>query len=81
MAVKCKSVGASLCGEGDPDLKVRLLDGGATHPLRTGLPDELEKADLVPVDLAHGRVSLKQDPVTGTIRMKGALSLLFQFGA
>ena len=47
MAVKCKSVGASLCGEGDPDLKVRLLDGGATHPLRTGLPDELEKAELV----------------------------------
>ena len=73
MAVKCKSVGASLCGEGDPDLKVGLLDGGATHPLRTGLPDELEKAELVPVDLAHGRVSLKQDPVTGTILVEGGI--------
>ena len=59
--------------EGDPDLKVGLLDGGATHPLRTGLPGELEKAELVPVDLAHGRASLKQDPVTGTILVEAGI--------
>ena len=73
MAVTCKSLGASLCGGGEPDIKVGLLDGGATHPLRTGLPNELAKAELVPVDLAHGRVSLKQDPVTGTILVEGGI--------
>ena len=36
MAVKCKLVGASLCGEGELGIKVGLLDGGATHPLRRG---------------------------------------------
>ena len=73
MAMQCKSVGASLCDGGEPDVKVGLLDGGATHPLRTGLPNELAKAELVPVDLAHGRVSLKQDPVTGTILVEGGI--------
>ena len=73
MAVKCKPVGASLCDGGEPDIKVGLLDGWATHPLRTGLPSELAKAELAPVDLAHGRVSLKQDPVTGAILVEGGI--------
>ena len=44
-----------------------LLDGGATHPLRQALPGELEKAERVQVELAHGSIMLHQDPVTGTL--------------
>ena len=35
------------------DQKLALLDGGATHGLRRGLPHELEGAEMVTVELAH----------------------------
>ena len=44
-----------------------LLDGGATHPLRMALDGEIEKAELVTVELAHGQIQLHQDPTTGTL--------------
>ena len=44
-----------------------LLDGGATHPLRRGTPQELSVAEDVVVELAHGSITLKQHPITGTI--------------
>jgi hypothetical protein len=40
------------------DQKLALLDGGATHGLRRGLPHELEGAEMVTVELAHGSTSL-----------------------
>ena len=40
------------------DQKLALLDGGATHGLRRGLPHELEGAEMVIVELAHGSTSL-----------------------
>ena len=56
MAVQCKSLEpSSIVDEGMVD-KVGLLDGGATHPLRHGSRKEIEEAEEVPVDLAHGRV-------------------------
>ena len=36
------------------DQKLALLDGGATHGLRQGQPQELEGAEKVTVELAHG---------------------------
>ena len=44
-----------------------LLDGGATHALRRGTPQELELSDPVEVELAHGSIELRQHPITGTI--------------
>ncbi len=44
-----------------------LLDGGATHALRRGNPQELANSEKVLVELAHGSVELKQHPLTGTI--------------
>ena len=44
-----------------------LLDGGATHPLRRGTPQELSVAEDVVVELAHGSITFKQHPITGTI--------------
>ena len=44
-----------------------LLDGGATHALRRGNPQELANSETVLVELAHGSVELKQHPLTGTI--------------
>ena len=44
-----------------------LLDGRATHPLRRGTPQELSVAEDVVVELAHGSITLKQHPITGTI--------------
>ena len=35
---------------------LNLLDGGATHPLRMALDGEIEKAELVTVELAHGQI-------------------------
>ena len=71
MAVRCKSLGPlSMEYEGMMG-KVGLSDGGATHPLRKGSRQEIEEAEEVPVDLAHGRVWLRQHPVTGTILVEG----------
>ena len=44
-----------------------MLDGGATHALRRGTPQELELGETVEVELAHGSIELKQHPITGTI--------------
>ena len=44
-----------------------LLDGGATHPLRTARPGELDHAVQVNVELAHGSVTLHPDERTGTL--------------
>lgn len=52
---------------GQPDGPTGLLDGGATHPLRRGSPQELANSETVLVELAHGAVELKQHPITGTI--------------
>ena len=52
---------------GQPDGQTGLLDGGATHPLRRGSPQELANSEVVLVELAHGSVELKQHPITGTI--------------
>eukprot|EP00435_Cladocopium_sp_Y103_P055960 s898_g18.t1 len=40
------------------DLKLALLDGGATHGLRRGTADELAGAEMVTVELAHGSTTL-----------------------
>ncbi len=44
-----------------------LLDGGATNALRKGSPSELQKATEVTVELATGKATLFQDPMTGTL--------------
>ena len=38
----------------DRAVKVALVDGGATHALRRGIKSELENAEPVMVELAHG---------------------------
>ena len=52
---------------GQVDGPTGLLDGGATHALRRGDPQELATSESVLVELAHGSVELKQHPLTGTI--------------
>ena len=44
-----------------------LLDGGATNALRRGTPKELANANEVTVELATGKATLFQDPLTGTL--------------
>ena len=41
-------------------VKVALVDGGATHALRRGTKSELENAEKVTVELAHGSTVLKK---------------------
>ena len=52
---------------GQVDGPTGLLDGGATHALRRGDPQELATSESVLVELAHGSIELKQHPLTGTI--------------
>ena len=40
-------------------VKVALVDGGATHALRRGTRSELENAEKVTVELAHGSTVLR----------------------
>lgn len=44
-----------------------LLDGGATNALRRGSPSERQRATEVTVELATGKATLFQDPMTGTL--------------
>ena len=52
------------------DQKLALLDGGATHGLRRGLPHELEGAEVVTVELAHGSTSLFRKAGCSTLLAK-----------
>ena len=52
---------------GDGLSRTGLLDGGATHPLRRGTPEELAVAEPITVEVAMGSVQLKQHPVTNCI--------------
>ena len=61
--VKVVNIKRMVNGEGPTGL----LDGGATHALRRGTPQELETSDPVEVELAHGSIELRQHPITGTI--------------
>ena len=52
------------------DQKLALLDGGATHGLRRGLPHELEGAEMVTVELVHGSTSLFRKAGCSTLLAK-----------
>ena len=52
------------------DQKLALLDGGATHGLRRGQPHELEGAEVVTVELAHGSTSLFRKAGCSTLLAK-----------
>ena len=52
------------------DQKLALLDGGATHGLRRRLPHELEGAEMVTVELAHGSTSLFRKAGCSTLLAK-----------
>ena len=52
------------------DRKLALLDGGATHGLRRGLPHELEGAEVVTVELAHGSTTLFRKAGCSTLLAK-----------
>ena len=52
------------------EVQTGLLDGGATNALRKGSQKELEKANEVTVELATGKATLFQDPITGTLLTK-----------
>ena len=51
---------ADACGgdKGGREEKVALIDGGATHPLRQGSELEIQEAEPVQVELAHGSTTL-----------------------
>lgn len=46
---------------------VALVDGGATHALRRGTPEELQRADPVTVELACGTTTLYRKKGSGTL--------------
>ena len=71
MAAQCKSLEPLSMDDEGMMGKVGLLDGGANHPLRKGSRQEIEEAEEVPIDLAHGRVWLRQHPVTGIVLVEG----------
>ena len=57
--------------EVESDEGTRLLDGGATPPLRQGSTEEIKNAVQVTVELAHGATQLYQNPVNGTLLSEG----------
>ena len=66
-SLKPKTKAIRLKRVGQVDGPTGLLDGGATHALRRGDPQELATSESVLVELAHGSIELKQHPLTGTI--------------
>ena len=64
--IESKANGVFLGG----DQKLALLDGGATHGLRRGLPHEFEGAEVVTVELAHGSTSLFRKAGCSTLLAK-----------
>ena len=68
-AVQLRYVEASLGKEQDTE-PVALIDGGATHPLRCGAPEELEDAEAVSVELAFGSATLYKKKGCSTLLSK-----------
>ena len=78
-AVQLRYVEASLGKEQDTE-PVAFIDGGATHPLRCGAPEELEDAEAVSVELAFGSATLYKKRAVRPCSPKNRLSRSCQCG-
>ena len=72
---RTKAVKVSSMREGSGERA--LLDGGATHVLRSARSmEEFQDAVPIQVELAAGEVTLRQDPATGTLLTEGYLTII-----
>ena len=75
-AVQLRYMTTTGCDELPQDGRVALLDGGATHALRQGTPEELKGAQPVIVDLAHGRTTLFRRDGCSTLLSKDPIEAI-----